>query len=61
MTDKEKCFRITENLLKDASGSYKNYPLRSLREICMSMDNMSYYKSIQKKYSLKEDLFFDEN
>lgn len=61
MKDKEKCFYIIENLLKDAYGSYKNYPLRSLREICMSMDNMFYYKSIKKKYSLKENPYFDEN
>lgn len=57
---RSECFRILEDLLKDASGSYKNYPLRSLREICMYMDNMSYFNSIRKKYSLKEDLYFDE-
>ena len=57
---KSECFHIIEDLLKDASGSYRNYPLRSLREICMSMDNMSYFKSIKNKYSLKEDLYFDE-
>ena len=57
---RSECFRIIEDLLKDTFGSYKNYPLRSLREICMSMDNMSYYKSIQKKYSLNEDPYFDE-
>lgn len=58
--DFQASFKMIENLLKDTSDSYRNYPLRSLREMCKSLDNLSYYKSVKKKYSLKENFYFDE-
>ena len=49
-----------DEILEMATDSYRNYPLRSLHEMCKSMDNLGYYKKIVSKQKIEENPYFDE-
>lgn len=55
-----KSFDMILKILEKTNDSYQNYPLRSLHEMCKSIDNLNYYKKIISDYSLTENQFFDE-
>lgn len=55
-----KSFDMILKILEKTNDSYQNYPLRSLHEMCKSIDNLNYYKKIISDYSLTENHFFDE-
>ena len=55
-----KSFDMILKILEKTNDSYQNYPLRSLQEMCKSIDNINYYKKIISDYSLTENQFFDE-
>lgn len=54
-------FKRIEDILETTTNSYRNYPLRSLREMCKSMDNLSYYRKVVSRQGIDENLYFDEN
>lgn len=53
-------FKKIDEILEMATDSYRNYPLRSLHEMCKNMDNLGYYKKIVSKQKIEENPYFDE-
>lgn len=60
MRNMHKSFDMIKHILEMATDSYRNYPLRSLKEMCRNLDNFSFYKKLVSDYSLAEDPYFDE-